>query len=158
MSCSRPKDAKNPAAPVATAVTPQYAYAQTNDLRVAPQLGGGWYDIEDGAWRWMAKEALATLKNPGVFPAQFEVRLVLPNGTMTAVKGPVIFAVFVNDKPLGEETYRKEGPYQFEKTVPPGMVGPGSVKVTLRVNKAKGPIPGGAARELAAITEGFGSK
>ena len=56
-ACSAPKDATNPAAPPATAAAPQYAYAQTNDLRVAGQLSKGWYQVEDGAWRWMAKEA-----------------------------------------------------------------------------------------------------
>ena len=52
-ACSAPKDATNPAAPPATAAAPQYAYAQTNDLRVAGQLTKGWYQVEDGAWRWM---------------------------------------------------------------------------------------------------------
>src|ERR1017187_329256 len=45
-ACSRPKDAENPAAPVATPVAPLYSYAQTNDLRIAPQLTKGWYGVE----------------------------------------------------------------------------------------------------------------
>src|SRR5436190_9768516 len=142
-ACSAPKDATNPAAPPATAAAPQYAYAQTNDLRVAGQLSKGWYQVEDGAWRWMAKEAEATLKNPQTFPSQFEVRLSLPKGTMAAVGGPVTLSVLLNGKPLGEETYAKDGAYHFEKTVQPGMLGPEPITVTMKVNKAKGPIPGG---------------
>ncbi len=155
-ACSRPKDAENPAAPVATPQAPLYSYAQTNDLRVAPQLTKGWYNIEDGAWRWMGKESQTTLKNPQTFPAQFEVRLALPKGTMANVGGPVTFTVLLGDKVLGEETYSKDGNYVFQKTVQPGMLGPQPVAVTLRVNKTKAPVPGGDIRELGAIVEGLG--
>jgi hypothetical protein len=155
-ACSKPQDAKSPAAPASTAEAPLYAYAQTNDLRVAPQLIKGWYQVEEGGWRWMAKESLASLKNPQTFPAQFEVRLVLPKGTVATVGGPVTFTVLFNDKPFGEETYSKDGSYVFQKSVPPGTVTPGPINVTLRVNRAKPPVPNGDIRELGALVEGFG--
>jgi hypothetical protein len=159
-ACSgKPKDATSPAAtPVTTAEAPLYAYAQTNDLRVAPQFTKGWYGVEDGAWRWMAKESETALKNPQTYPAQFEVRLALPPGTVATVGGPVKLTVLVNDKPLGEETYSKDGSYIFQKTIAPGALGPEVVHVTLRVNKAKAPVPGGDIRELGAIIDGLGFK
>jgi hypothetical protein len=157
-ACSRPKDVPSPAAPVATAEAPLYAYAQTNDLRVAPQFTKGWYGVEDGGWRWMARESETVLKNPQTFPAQFEVRLALPKGTMANVGGPVTFTVLVNGQPLGEETYPKDGSYVFQKTIAPGALGSELVRVTLRVNKAKAPVPGGDIRELGAIIEGLGFK
>ena len=46
----------------------------------------------------------------------------------------------------------------FDLTVPPGMVSPGPVTVTLRVSKPKPPDPQGDARELGAVIEGFGFK
>ena len=155
-ACSKPRDAKNPAAPVTTAEAPLYAYAQTNDLRVAPQLTKGWHQIEDGGWRWMEKASQATLKNPRTFPAQFEVRLTLPKGTIATVGGPVTLMVFLGDKKLGEEKYAKDGSYIFQKTVAPGTVGTQPIEVTLQVDRAKAPVPGGDIRELGAIIEGFG--
>jgi len=157
-ACSRPKDAESPAAPVTTPFTPLYSYAQTNDLRIAPQLTKGWYGVEDGAWRWMAKESEGSLKNPGVFPAQFEVRLTVPKSIMDTVGAPITFTVLLDGKPLGEEVYKHAGAFVLDKTVPPGMLSPGPVQVTLRVSKAKPPVPGGDIRELGAIIEGFGFK
>jgi hypothetical protein len=157
-ACSKPKDAASPAAPAATTPAPLYSYAQTNDLRIAPQLVKGWYGVEDGAWRWMAKESQASLKNPGVFPAGFEVRLTLPKPIADAVGMPVTFTVLLDGKVLGEEVYQQDGAFIFEKTVQPGMLSPGPVAVTLRVNKAKPPVPGGDARELGAVIAGFGFK
>jgi hypothetical protein len=157
-ACSKPKDAESPAAPAATTVAPLYSYAQTNDLRVAPQLTTGWYGVEDGAWRWMAKESAATLKNPGVLPAQFEVRLTIPKPLMDSAGGPITFTVTLDGKPLGEEIYKKDGAFVFEKTVQPGMLTPGPVSVTLAVSKAKPGDPKGDVRELGAIVEGFGFK
>ncbi len=157
-ACSKPKDAESPAAPAATPAAPLYSYAQTSDLRVAPQLTKGWYGVEEGAWRWMAKEAEGTLKNPSVLPAQFEVRLTIPKPVLDAAGEPIKFSVLLDGKPLGEETYKKDGPYIFEKTVPPGMLSPGPVAVTLQVSKAKPPVPNGDVRELGAIVEGFGFK
>src|SRR5258708_13300066 len=104
-ACSRPKDAVNPAAPVATPAAPLYSYAQTNDLRVAPQLTKGWYAIEDGAWRWMGKESQTTLKNPQTFPAQFEVRLALPKRTMANVAGPLTFTLLLSHQTLVDKLY-----------------------------------------------------
>jgi hypothetical protein len=157
-ACNKPKDVVNPVAPAATAVAPQFSYAQANDVRVAPQFTKGWYGVEDGAWRWMAKESETTLKNPGVFPAQFEVRLTIPKPIMDAVGAPVTFTVLLDGKPLGDAVYKQDGAYIFEKTVPPGMAPPGPITVTMRVDKAKPPVNGGDARELGAIIEGLGFK
>lgn len=157
-ACKKPKDATNPVAPIATAERPAYSYAQANDIRVAPQFVKGWYGVEDGAWRWMAKESVTVLKSPKTFPAQFEVRFTLPKGTMTTVGGPVTFTVLIDDKPLAEETYTQDGNYILQKNVPPGMVGPDPLHVTLRVNKTKAPVPGGDVRELGAVIEGLGFK
>lgn len=123
-ACSKPKDAESPAAPAATPAAPLYSYAQTNDLRIAPQLNTGWYGVEDGAWRWMAKESQASLKNPGVFPAQFEVRLTLPKPVMDAAGEPVTFTVVLDGKTLGDAVYKKDGVFVFEKPCLPAWSRP----------------------------------
>ena len=87
-----------------------------------------------------------------------EVRLTLPKPIADAVGMPVTFTVLLDGKVLGEEVYQQDGAFIFEKTVQPGMCAPGPVAVTLRVNKAKPPVPGGDARELGAVIAGFGFK
>ena len=156
--CSRPEDAQDSAAetPKGRAET-KYSYAQTSDLRVASQLGPGWYQIEDGGWRWMAREAQLTLRVPETGPAQFEVRLTFPKGHM-ALTGPVKFSVLFNDQPFAEETYTKDGDYKLTKDVPPGILTHGPMRVTLRLSKARPPGMGGDLRELGAVVVGVGFK
>ena len=151
-----PEDAKG-AAPTSGPARPLYTYAQMNDLRVAPQLGMGFYAIEEGGWRWMAREARMMLRAPEGPKAQFEVRLTLPKGQASAL-GPMTFSVLFNDKPFAETTYSADGDYTFTKDVPPGMLTQSPVHVTLRWNKARAPVAGGDARELAAVIVGVGFK
>jgi len=152
-----PEDAaKNPASSSGVA-RPLYAYAQMNDLRVAPQLGMGFYAIEEGGWRWMAKEARMMLRAPENPKSQFEVRLTLPKGQVSSL-GAMTFSVLFNDKPFADATYTVDGDYTFTKDVPPGLLTQAPVHVTLRWNKARPPAPGGDARELGAVIVGVGFK
>lgn len=138
-------------------VEPQYAYAQTNDLRVAPQLISGWHPVEDGAWRWMSREAQAVLRAPENSPAEFEVRLAFPKGHV-AITGPVTFSVLFNDKPFAEQTYTADGNYSLTKTLPAGLLTREPVRVTLRVSKPRPAGTGGDLRELGAVILGLGFK
>lgn len=128
-----------------------------NDLRVAPQLGMGFYSIEEGGWRWMAKEARLMLRAPESPKAQFEVRLTLPKGQVST-QGAMSLSVLFNDKPFADTTYTVDGDYTFTKDVPPGLLTQAPVQVTLRWNKARPPNPNGDARELAAVIVGVGFK
>ncbi len=134
---------------------PQYSYTQMNDLRATPQLLSGWYPVEDGAWRWMGREAQVMLRAPENPPAQFEVRLAIPRGHL-AITGPLTLSVLFNNRPFAEQTYNSEGAFTFTKPVPPGTVSPGAVQVTLRVNKARPPGTGGDLRELGLVILGLG--
>jgi hypothetical protein len=156
--CSRPEDAQDTAAEtVRRGAEVKYSYAQTNDLRVAPQLGPGWYPVEDGGWRWMAHEAQLTLRAPETVPAQFEVRLALPKGHIALI-GPVEFSVLFNDQPFAKETYTKDGQHTLTKDVPAGALTHGPIRVTLRVSKTRVPGTGGDLRELGAVIAGVGFK
>ena len=152
-----PEDAAKSAAPASGPARPLYAYAQMNDLRVAPQLGMGFFAIEEGGWRWMAKEGRLMLKTPDNPKTQFEVRLTLPKGQVSSL-GAMTLSVLFNDKPFAETTYAADGDYTFTKDVPAGTLTQAPVHVTLRWNKARPPSPGGDARELAAVIVGVGFK
>jgi len=151
-----PEDAAKTAAPTSGPAKPLYTYAQMNDLRVAPQLGMGFFAIEEGGWRWMAKESRLVLRAPEGPRAQFEVRLTLPKGQVSSL-GPMALSVLFNDKPFADTTYTVDGDYTFTKDVPPGALTQAPVHVTLRWNKAR-PPGGGDARELAAVIVGIGFK
>jgi hypothetical protein len=128
-----------------------------NDLRVAPQLGTGFYSIEEGGWRWMAKEGRLMLRAPENPKSQFEVRLTLPKGQVSSL-GAMTLSVLFDDKPFAETTYKADGDYTFTKDVPPGLLTQAPVHVTLRWNKGRAPGTGGDARELAAVIVGVGFK
>ncbi len=152
--CSRPQDSQSFEAPRQEVL---YSYAQTNDLRVAPQLVSGWYPVEEGAWRWMSKEAQVMLRTPEPPPAHFEVRLTLSKPHL-ATTGPVTLTILLNDKPFTEEKYAASGSYTLSKSIPPGLLTKEPTRVTLRVDKVVGPIQGGDQRELGAIILGAGFK
>jgi hypothetical protein len=155
--CGKPPDAETAAAsakPAQPAIL--YSYAQASDLRVTPQLGAGWYQIEDGAWRWVAREAVVMLRPPASLPAPFEVRFTLAKGHV-ALTGPVTLTVLINDQPLVEQTYAKDGSYTLERMVMAGAIASSPVKVALRFDKARPPAPPDV-RELAAIMVGVGFK
>lgn len=157
---SPPEDAPKTAPAASGPPKPQYSYAQMNDLRVAPQLGTGWYSVEEGSWRWMAKEAQLNLRAPDSATPQFEVRFSLPKGQVSSL-GAMKLAVLFNDKPFAEENYTADGDYTLTKAVPAGTLTPQeAVRVTLRWSKARPPNsnPGGDLRELAAVVVGVGFK
>ncbi len=136
---------------------PRYSYIRTNDLRAAPQLLSGWYQVEEGSWRWMARRSEAVLAAPKRSPSKFEVELALPNGHL-ALTGPVKLTVLFNHQWFAEQTYAAEGPGALGRTVPPGLLVSGPLLVTLEVNKARPPGVGGDQRELGAIVLGLGFK
>ena len=152
-----PEDASKATPPASGAPKAQYSYAQMNDLRTAPQLGSGWYSVEEGAWRWMAKEAQLSLRTPDNETPQFEVRFTLPKGQVSSL-GPMKLTIVMNDKTVAEEVYSADGDYTFTKAVPPGTLTKEPVRIILRWNKARAPVPGGDARELAAVVVAVGFK
>ncbi len=144
-----------PSAPVKVAPAATLSYVETGDLRARPQLLSGWYGIENGSWRWMARQAEATLVVPNKPELAFELRLFFPPEHMQKAGGPITVAVLFDGQPFAEETYPSPGGYTLKKTVPPGLFQASSVKLTIRLDRA---VPAGAAdhRELGAVVNGFG--
>ncbi len=133
---------------------PELSYLDMGDLRSRPQLLSGWYSIEDGAWRWMAKEAQAVLRTPAA-PLTFEMLLFFPADYMRRAGGPVTVSVMMDDKRLTEETYAQPGGHRLASAVPQGMLVAPATKVSICLNRAM-PPGGSDERELGAVVQRLG--
>ena len=131
------------------------AYLRVADLRSKPQLVSGWYPIEDGAWRWMAKQAEVVLETPAGARVSFDMDLFFPADYMRRAGGPVTISVRVNDKLLTRQTYQASGGYHLSAMVPSGIATFPTSKVSIRLNRAL-PPSGAELRELGAIVAGLG--
>ncbi len=131
------------------------SYLKMGDLRSKPQLVAGWYPIEDGAWRWMQKQAEVTLRTPADPALSFEMDLFFPPGYMQSAGGPVTVSIRVNDKPMTKRSYYTPGSYHLTAMVPAGLATFPTSTVTVRLNRAL-PPRGSELRELGAIVTQLG--
>ena len=137
---------------------PSLAYLHGGDLRARPQLLGRWYNIEDGGWRWMGKEAQAVLPTPEespVSPVSFELRLYFPEDHMKRAGGPVTVSVLLENDLLVEETYHEPGGYTIRQPVTAGSLPYPATRVAIRLNRAVSPT-GEEERALGAVVLGLG--
>lgn len=158
--CSRsttPSNETGPSAAAAPSPAPgtELSYINTGDVRTKPQLLSGWYAIEEGAWRWTAKEAQAVLATPQQSPVNFELRLFLPEAHVKQAGGPVIVSVLLDGNLFAEETYARGGGHTILKPVPAGSLPNPTTKVSFRLNRAVGPTAVDR-RELGMVVQGFG--
>ena len=131
------------------------SYLNLGDIRSRPQLVRGWYTIEDGAWRWMAPEAEATLLPLPDVAAQFELQLFFPPDFMRRAGSPVTVSVMLNGKPFASAIYFEPGGHTVAKRIPPELPTSPATRVSIRVNPY---IPPSATdqRALGAVVQGLG--
>ncbi|MFZ1147667.1 MAG: hypothetical protein ACLP6W_08470 [Bryobacteraceae bacterium] len=131
------------------------SYLNLGDIRSRAQLVSGWYAIEDGAWRWMAPEAEATLLPPPDAPVQFELQLFFPPDFMRRAGSPVAVSVMLNGKPFTKAFYYEPGGHTAAKLVPAELLTSPATHVSIRVNPY---IPPNATdqRALGAVVQGLG--
>jgi hypothetical protein len=134
---------------------PQLSYLNMGDIRSRPQLTNGWYAIEDGAWRWMAKEAEAVLRRPAGTPVAFEMQLYFTPDYMQRAGGPVTVSVMIDDKLLTQETYVQPGGYRLAKAVPNDLLISPVARVSIRLDRVM-PPRGPEQRELGLVVERLG--
>jgi hypothetical protein len=157
-ACSRssiPSAEGGPTAGGAPAPKAEFSYINTGDVRAKPQLLSGWHSIEDGAWRWTAREAQAVLLTPRESPVSFEMRLYFPDEHLTKVGGPITVAVLLDGKPFAQETYSSPGSHTLLKAVPAGVLTNPATKVDIRLDRAVPPTESDR-RELGMVVQGFG--
>ena len=135
------------------------SYLQLGDIRSRAQLVSGWYAIEDGAWRWMAPEAEATLRPLPDQAVQFELQLFFPPDFMRRAGSAVTVSVILNGKPFTSAMYFEPGGHTLAKRVPPELLGElftwPTTRVSIRVNPY---VPPNATdqRALGAVVQGLG--
>jgi hypothetical protein len=128
-----------------------------NDPRAVGQLLSGFYDIEDGSWRWTGKQFLVELATPlgaGGRGATLELQLTVPPIVIERNQGVTVSAS-VDGNVLPPETYTKAGEYLYKRDVPASLLAKDTVKVAFEVDKTL--PPGGVdARELGVIATTVG--
>lgn len=138
----------------APAGEPRFSVLDMGDVRCRPQLVSGWYTIESGAWRWMAKDAEAVLHMPaggGVL----HLKLYFPPDHMTQTGGPVTVSVSVNGQSLEPETYSEPGGYELTRALPESVAASPAVRVRIHLDRAV-PPSGNDQRELGAVVSELG--
>jgi hypothetical protein len=129
------------------------------DIRSRAQLVSGWYAIEDGAWRWMAPEAEATLRPLPDQEVQFELQLFFPPDFMGRAGSPVTVSVMLNGKPFTKAIYYEPGGHTVAKRVPRELLGElltwPTTSVSIRVNPYVPPTATDQ-RALGAVVQGLG--
>jgi hypothetical protein len=110
---------------------PPLSAVAANDPRGAAQLLSGFYDIENGAWRWTSGKFSAMLQPPAG-AARNGARLVLeftaPESVISRRK-TIALSAAVEGYALAPETYSKDGLCTYSREVPATVLATGTVKI-----------------------------
>lgn len=135
--------------------TPEFADLDMGDVRCRPQLISGWYGIEDGAWRWMSKEAQTILRVPSSSRAHLRMKLYFPPDHMTRAGSPITVSVFANGQELDSESYSVPGGHELIRPLPSELLVAPTVVIRLHLDRAVAPS-GEDKRELGAVVQEIG--
>ena len=121
------------------------------DPRVQHQLIDGFYELENGSWRWVARRFVVALQPPGkrsetVF---LRMRFYVPKAIAQRFSGTKIL-VKVNGMELGAESFAGDGAFLYSKEVPSSALGGEPARVEFELENA---VPAGEIdlRELGVI-------
>jgi hypothetical protein len=121
------------------------------DPRAAAQLLTGFHALEQGTWRWTARNFSVALQTPpGGQEMQLEFGFTIPATVIERLQA-ITLSARVNGADVGSETYEQPGEHVFTKTVPASTLQGGeAVKVEFELDKA---LPAGDAdrRELGVV-------
>ena len=142
VACPKNEPELNPSAGHETATTQPPAELLSTvhmaDPRGAVQLLEGFYDVEQGAWRWTKKAFSVALKPPPPLPDEavtLELKLTVSEVSIQRLQTLTLSAT-VNGVPVGAETFDKPGDYTFTKPVPAEALDQKIAKVEFRLDKA----------------------
>jgi hypothetical protein len=127
------------------------------DPRASSQLVSGFYDIEQGSWRWTGKKfsvLLAIPENIAQKKISLVLKLAVPDPVIQQLKSVTLTAT-VNGVALPPESYRKPGEYVFTREVDAKALGGASAQVDFALDKA---LAAGAndSRELGVVATSIG--
>ena len=111
------------------------------DPLVASQLLSGWYQVEQNAWRWTARNFAAVLRPPpgsSALGATLQFRLTVPGVIVQHLKFVTISGSIGNFH-LSPETYLQPCDAVYSRDIPPGALSGESVRVDFTLDKAMAP-------------------
>lgn len=138
-------------------VAPLAPMVHAADPKAAFQLVKGFYEIEQNAWRWTAREFAVTLRPPARADekgAVLRLKLTVPEPVIAKLKS-VRLSARVGDSLLDPEAYSKPGEYLYTREVPASALGGDAVTVEFTLDKA---LPPGEVdqRELGIVVTSVG--
>lgn len=127
------------------------------DPRAAAQLAKGFYDVENGSWRWTAKSFTVSLKPPANASkkgAVLQLKFTIPEVMFSRV-GAMTLDARINGLDLGAQTFSEAGDCTYTRDVPGAALLGDTVPVDFHVDKG---LPPGEQdpRELAVIVTTVG--
>jgi hypothetical protein len=130
---------------------------QMNDRTMGSQLVSGFYEIEQSAWRWTARQFAVNLRPPAHAAqggAMLELHLTVPPPSIQKL-GSITLSASVGGAALAPETYAKAGEYIYRRGVPASSLAGDTVRVDFQLDKA---IPPGEVdkRELGVVVASVG--
>jgi hypothetical protein len=120
------------------------------------QLLGGFYQVEDKSWRWVARNFSVALKPPlraGKQGGRLTVRFYI-SGDELQETGPLTLTATIDGKSVGEETFSDAGSHEFTRKLPAQTMDTNILPVQFSFDK--GFVPTGDNRELAAVVVWIG--
>jgi hypothetical protein len=118
----------------------------------AAQLLDGWYGIEDGKWRWTAKNFSVLLKAPPGSDrsgAELSLKLFVPDVQIRNL-GPITISADIGGRALPALVLSKPEDHVYSAHVPAEVLRPGVAAVNFRLDKAAVGLNGDA-RELGVV-------
>ena len=145
LGCTRKQQAVKGSAPMASTV-------HMGDPQVEAQLIGGFYGIEQSAWRWTGRRFSVVLRPPSGASqkgATLQVRLTVPPVIVEKLK-TISLSATIGGSALPPETYTQVGDYTYTREVAPALLSGGSVRVDFELDKSMPPA-GADARDLGLV-------
>lgn len=127
------------------------------DARAAVQLTHGFYDPEQGSWRWTAKQFSAVLRAPSTAKekgALLVFKFAIPDASIQQLKSLTLSAK-VNGAGLEPETYTKPGDYTYQRDISASLLSTDVVTVDFLLDKALPPTSTDL-RELGVVAQAVG--
>ena len=152
---------KTPESAVAETPTGPATMLSAADPRAAVQFTKGFYEVEDGQWRWSMRECSIALKPPATAASKGAVlflKFVLPEASIQKL-GPITLSAKIGNFAAASARYDKPGLYEYRADVPPSAFTAPMANIDFTLNKA---LPPGEVdqRELGMIVRiaGFEAK
>jgi hypothetical protein len=144
LGCKR-KQAVKGASPMASTV-------HMGDPQTEAQLIGGFYGIEQSAWRWSGRRFSVALGPPlgaAQKGATLQLRLTVPPVVIEKLT-TITLSATIGGSALPPETYTQAGDYTYTREVAPALLAGESVRVDFQLDKSM-PPSGADLRDLGVV-------